>query len=328
MGGGCRAAHASLHARSLAGACLAIKKASTYRLLWSPAQRGAAAHGARPCAPVRRSQPLSLTALPPLRLLLPGPPAAPQDRGAGSVGEGAVCLWARAACGRRQERAVLGGEAAACGQSAVSLSLAGRPSGLPAGVLLARVAGCRSCRRFPSSATSCRRSPRDTPLSDAACPGVCARRTAVATQAVCLLLHQFDGMKAGYRAARQAANDAAAIGDMSDWDFLFLESNGGWGAAAGGGDGDGGRVDTVRWGWAWVELIRCAVGALGTSRRRRRRRCAAAVAPSAFFPGCCTAVPRSNCTACPAAVPPAGDLYDIIDWQQPDQRPSWVQGQE
>ncbi|EFN51549.1 hypothetical protein CHLNCDRAFT_140007 [Chlorella variabilis] len=67
-------------------------------------------------------------------------------------------------------------------------------------------------------------------------------------EAVCLLLHQFDGMKAGYRAARQAANDAAAIGDMSDWDFLFLESN--------------------------------------------------------------------------------GDLYDIIDWQQPDQRPSWVQGQE
>ena len=23
---------------------------------------------------------------------------------------------------------------------------------------------------------------------------------------------------------------------------------------------------------------------------------------------------------------PAGDLYDIIDWQQPEQRPSWLQG--
>ncbi|KAL4431400.1 hypothetical protein ABPG75_006656 [Micractinium tetrahymenae] len=64
-------------------------------------------------------------------------------------------------------------------------------------------------------------------------------------QSVCLLLHQFDGLKAGYRAAAAAADDAGAIGDMSDWDFLFLESN--------------------------------------------------------------------------------GDLYDIIDAGQPDQRPSWIQ---
>ncbi|KAI3424367.1 hypothetical protein D9Q98_009920 [Chlorella vulgaris] len=80
--------------------------------------------------------------------------------------------------------------------------------------------------------------------------------------AVCLLLHQFDGLKAGYRARREAVLSASAsasggggsetgsatVGDMSDWDFLFLESN--------------------------------------------------------------------------------GDLYDIIDAQQPDQRPSWVQGAE
>ncbi|KAL4421804.1 hypothetical protein ABPG77_009610, partial [Micractinium sp. CCAP 211/92] len=64
-------------------------------------------------------------------------------------------------------------------------------------------------------------------------------------QSVCLLLRQFDGLKAGYRAAAAAADDASTIGDMSDWDFLFLESN--------------------------------------------------------------------------------GDLYDIIDAGQPDQRPSWIQ---
>jgi hypothetical protein len=60
--------------------------------------------------------------------------------------------------------------------------------------------------------------------------------------AVCLLLHQFDGLKAGYRARREAVLSASAsasggggsetgsatVGDMSDWDFLFLESNGGW----------------------------------------------------------------------------------------------------
>lgn len=75
--------------------------------------------------------------------------------------------------------------------------------------------------------------------------------------AVCLVLRQFDGLKAGYRARRVAlgladADDNVAkgggVGRMSDWDFLFLESN--------------------------------------------------------------------------------GDLYDVIDWQQPDQRPSWVQGAE
>ncbi|PSC74620.1 Phospholipase B-like 1 isoform A [Micractinium conductrix] len=65
-------------------------------------------------------------------------------------------------------------------------------------------------------------------------------------QAVCLLLHQFDGLKAGYRAAGARGDDADAVGEMSDWDFLFLESN--------------------------------------------------------------------------------GDLYDIIDAQQPDQRPHWLQG--
>jgi hypothetical protein len=70
--------------------------------------------------------------------------------------------------------------------------------------------------------------------------------------AVCLVLRQFDGLKAGYRARRAALGAAgggdSAAGRMSDWDFLFLESN--------------------------------------------------------------------------------GDLYDVIDWQQPDQRPSWVQGAE
>lgn len=44
-------------------------------------------------------------------------------------------------------------------------------------------------------------------------------------QSVCLLLRQFDGLKDGYRAAAASADDAAAIGDMSDWDFLFLQSN-------------------------------------------------------------------------------------------------------
>ena len=61
------------------------------------------------------------------------------------------------------------------------------------------------------------------------------------SQAVCLLLRQFDGLKAGYRARRAelqaqalalqaeggASSDAAAaaeeaVGDMSDWDFLFM----------------------------------------------------------------------------------------------------------
>lgn len=63
-------------------------------------------------------------------------------------------------------------------------------------------------------------------------------------QAVCLLLRQFDGLKAGYRARRAELQAAAAaagggggggasavdglVGEMSDWDFLFQTSNGGW----------------------------------------------------------------------------------------------------
>lgn len=48
-------------------------------------------------------------------------------------------------------------------------------------------------------------------------------------QAVCLLVRQFDGLKAGYRARRAelaAAGNGGAAGHMSDWDFLFLESSG------------------------------------------------------------------------------------------------------
>lgn len=46
-------------------------------------------------------------------------------------------------------------------------------------------------------------------------PTLCHAR--VSMQSVCLLLRQFDGLKDGYRAAAASADDAAAIGDMSDW---------------------------------------------------------------------------------------------------------------
>ncbi len=45
-------------------------------------------------------------------------------------------------------------------------------------------------------------------------------------QSVCLLLRQFDGLKAGYRAAAAAADDASTIGDMSDWVSVVKEA--GW----------------------------------------------------------------------------------------------------
>jgi hypothetical protein len=64
-------------------------------------------------------------------------------------------------------------------------------------------------------------------------------------QAVCLTLRQFDGLKAGFvsrqaelfaaaAAAAAAGGDgaaaaaaaSAAVGEMSDWDFLFMESSG------------------------------------------------------------------------------------------------------
>lgn len=44
--------------------------------------------------------------------------------------------------------------------------------------------------------------------------------------AVCLALKQFDGLKAGYWAARSGALAGSARPRMSDWDFLFMQSNG------------------------------------------------------------------------------------------------------
>ncbi|KAK2076982.1 hypothetical protein QBZ16_005210 [Prototheca wickerhamii] len=43
--------------------------------------------------------------------------------------------------------------------------------------------------------------------------------------AVCLALKQFDGLKAGYWAARSGALAGRARPRMSDWDFLFMQSN-------------------------------------------------------------------------------------------------------
>lgn len=44
-------------------------------------------------------------------------------------------------------------------------------------------------------------------------------------QAVCLGIRQFDGLKLGYRAA-VAAGPQTLNGGMTDWDFLFMHSNG------------------------------------------------------------------------------------------------------